>query len=58
MIKKAGTIEYKMSPLMARMLLKTRKGTDKNMKPNDYLVKYVNEELNLKGTCVKVLTDL
>jgi len=31
-----------------------RKGSDKNMKPQDYLIKYVNEDCGLLYNCTKV----
>lgn len=53
--EKAGCIEYKMPDKMARELLKTRKGDEQKMRPNDYLCKVVNENFGLKGHCVKVI---
>lgn len=53
-----GNIEYKMTSGMAKELLKSRKGPDANMHPQTYLCKYVNENLKIKGNCVRVLTDL
>lgn len=53
-----GNIEYKMTNEMAKELLRTRKGTDLNMHPQAFLCKYVNEQLGIKGNCVKVLTNL
>ena len=53
--EKAGCIEYKMPEQMARELLKTRKGEEQKMRPNDYLCKVVNENFGLKGHCVKVI---
>ena len=41
-----GAIEYRMSPELAKDLLKARKGNDLKMRPQDYLCKYVNEELS------------
>lgn len=55
-MNKAGSIEYKMSNEMAKELLKMRK--NKQQKPQEFLCDYVNTELNLKGHCVRVLTDL
>lgn len=51
-------IEYKMTPEMAKEILKTRKGVEQNMHPQAFLCKYVNEELGVRGNCVKVLTTL
>ena len=50
--------EYNMSKEMAIELLKTRKGTDKNMNPQDYLVKIVNEQFGLRLPVTKVFTTL
>lgn len=51
-----GEIEYEMSRELAKHLLATRKGTDQNMNPNDFLCKVVNEEFGVKGNCVCVRT--
>ncbi len=51
-------IEYSMTAAMAKELLRTRKGTDLNMHPQAFLCKYVNEQLKIKGNCVKVNTTL
>ena len=53
--EKAGFIEYKMPERMAQEYLKSRKGDDAKMRPNDYLCKVVNENFGLKGHCVKVI---
>lgn len=50
--------EYNMSKDMANDLLKTRKGTDKNMNPQDYLLKVVNEQFGLRLPVTKVYTTL
>ena len=52
--EKVGSYEYIMPQAFAVELLKTRKGEEKNMQPQDYLVKYVNEECGLNRTCTKV----
>jgi hypothetical protein len=49
-------IEYKMSKLMASELLKTRKGAEQNMRPQQFLCKIVNEQFGVKGNCVRVIT--
>lgn len=54
--EKTGSVEYKMPHAMAKEILNTRKGTDKNMPPKEFLVKYVNEELGLLHKCVRVIT--
>ena len=53
--EKAGYIEYKMPEIMARELLKNRKGNETKMRPNDFLCKVVNENFGLKGHCVNVI---
>ena len=47
-------IEYVMSASMAEYLLNARGGDDKKKRPHDYLVKVVNEDMGILGTCVKV----
>ena len=49
-------IEYEMPKEMARMLLAERKGGDRNMHPQEYLKKVVNETFGIKGYCVKVIS--
>ena len=51
-----GPIEYEMPKLMAKEILNERKGADRNMHPQAYLCKVVNETFGLKGNCVKVTT--
>lgn len=51
-----GTIEYKMPKKMAAMYLKTAKGDFAKKHPKEYLIKVVNEEFGVKGTCVNVIT--
>ena len=56
MLKKAGSIEYKMSHEQAQTLLKARKGDEElRMHPQQYLCKVVNEQYGLIGNCIKVL---
>ena len=50
--------EYNMSAEMAAALLKARKDEEKKMRPQDYLVKYVNEQLGLRLPVTKVYTTL
>ena len=50
--------EYNMSAEMAKDLLSTRKGTDKNMDPQAYLLKVVNEQFGLRLPVTKVYTTL
>jgi len=54
--EKAGGIEYKMTAAMAQHIIKTHKGPKKNKQ--EMLCAYVNQEMGLKGQCVKVLVDL
>lgn len=49
--------EYVMSKEMAKELLDNRHGDEKKMRPHDYLVKVVNEQFGIRGTCVKVSQD-
>ena len=49
-------IEYEMPKELAKQILLTRKGTEKNMHPQEYLKKVVNEEFGIKGYCTKVTT--
>ena len=51
-----GTIEYKMPKEMASMYLKTAKGDFAKKHPKEYLIKVVNEEFGIRGTCVNVIT--
>ena len=53
---KVGSVEYQMPKEFANELLKTRKGQDKNMRPQDFLVQYVNEECGLLYNCTRVTT--
>lgn len=46
--------EYLMPKDMAESLLDNRLGDEKKMRPHDYLVKVVNEQFGLRGTCVQV----
>lgn len=50
-----GDFEYKMTKEMADAYLKSRKGTDKNKHPQDYLCQVVNNEFGIKGNCTRVL---
>ncbi len=52
--ERAGAVEYAMPEGLAQEILKTRKGTEKNMHPEDFLIKVVNETFGLKEKCVKV----
>ena len=54
--ERPGSVEYIMPQAFATQLLKERKGQDKNMNPQQYLVKYVNEECGLLYKCVSVTT--
>ena len=50
-----NTVEYKMSSVMVKQLLSKRKGTEAKMNPQDFLVKYVNENYGLLRQCVRVI---
>jgi hypothetical protein len=56
----AGTVEYKMSKVMAEEILKAAKGkSGKLPKPAlDILCDYVNTQMGLKGYCVNVLIEV
>ena len=49
-----GNIEYEMSKLMAKEILATRKGGERNIPPQKFLCQVVNDEFGLKGNCIKV----
>lgn len=51
-----GPIEYEMPKEFAKQILATRKGEERNMHPQDFLKKVVNEEFGLLGNCEKVTT--
>ena len=51
---KVGNCEYIMDKAFADSILKTRKGEEKNMRPQDYLLQYVNATFGLKEHCSKV----
>ena len=40
---------------LAKQILATRKGTDQNMHPQEFLKRVVNEEFGLKGYCSNVI---
>ena len=49
-------IEYEMPKGLAKEILATRKGEERNMQPQAFLCKVVNEEFGLLGNCIKVTT--
>ena len=49
-----GDIAYEMDKTLAKEILSTRKGTEQNMNPQDFLCKVVNESFGLKGHCAYV----
>lgn len=51
-----GAIEYEMPKEMAKQILATRKGDDRNVHPQEFLKRVVNQEFGLLGNCVKVTT--
>ena len=53
--EKAGNVEYKMPKAMADALLKDRKDGDKKLRPQEYLVKVVNDNFGLLYNCTKVI---
>ena len=52
--ERVGSVEYQMPKKFADELLKARKGAARNLQPQDYLIKYVNNECGLLRECVKV----
>lgn len=48
--------EYNMSEQLAKEILATRKNAEKNMHPQVFLCKVVNETFGLRGHCVSVTT--
>ena len=56
----AGTIEYKMTKVMAEEILKAAKGkSGKLSRPTqEILCDYVNTQMGLKGYCVNVLIEV
>ena len=55
---KVGSVEYSMPEAMANELMKSRKGEEKKLTKQDFLIKYVNEVCGLLYNCVKVVTTL
>lgn len=51
-----GPIEYEMPKELAKQILATRKGEEKNWHPQVFLCKVINEEFGIKGNCIKVTT--
>ena len=51
-----GEFEYNMSEQLAKEILATRKNAEKNMHPQVFLRKIVNETFGLRGQCVSVTT--
>ena len=56
----AGTVEYKMSKVMADEILNAAKGkSGKLSRPaQEILCEYVNSQMGLKGYCVNVLVEV
>lgn len=54
MFEKYGNIEYIMPATVAEYYLKIRKGEEKNLPKETYLIKVVNEEFGLMYECTKV----
>lgn len=50
-----GSIEYEMSKQLAKSILDTRKGTERNIPPQQFLCQVVNDEFGLKGNCTRVI---
>lgn len=54
---KKEIFEYKMPTKMAKELLKGRSETEKRMSQKDFLVKFVNDNCGIKGTCINVIVN-
>ena len=54
MSERYGNIEYIMPASVAEYYLKIRKGEEKNLPKETYLIKVVNEEFGLMYECTKV----
>lgn len=52
--EKAGAVEYIMPAAFAEQVLRS---APKKVKPQDYLVQYVNEQCGLLYKCTKVTID-
>ena len=53
---KCGSVEYTMAVALADHIMKIHKGPKKNKQA--VLCQYVNEQLGLKGNCVRVLVEI
>jgi hypothetical protein len=53
-MEKVGSVEYIMPKSFANELLKSRKNSEKNINPQDFLIQYVNDECGLLYKCTKV----
>lgn len=49
-------VEYNMSATLAKEILKTRQGS--KQKPQEYLIKYVQEQFGIKDLVVKISSTL
>lgn len=49
--------EYKMSKKLFDAICATRKGEEKKMRPQDYVLKVVNEQYGLRWPCRRVIID-
>ncbi len=51
---KSGKVEYNMPKAQAEALLKERKGEERKLKPEQYLIKVINESYGLLRNCIAV----
>ena len=49
--------EYVMSKQMADEYIRSRSGEDLKLRPKDYLMKVVNEDMGIYGTCAKITIE-
>ena len=57
-VSKEGTFEFKMSQQMAKAILSDENGKVKKVakgKEPQFLIDYVNDQMNFKGKCIKVI---
>ena len=55
-VKYTDLYTYKMPELMAKEYLATRKNEDAKIHPKEYLKRIVNDNFDIKGYCIKVIT--
>lgn len=48
--------KYQMSEAMAKELMKNKKGEEKQMRPQEFLCHWVNQNCGIMGNCIQVTT--